>query len=64
MRKKAKPSQLGWMTAVFAAGTAVLLSLFPAEMLTVLTIWILASFPIGVLIGHCILSEAPAPPDQ
>lgn len=34
-----------------------LLYLLPHEMLTVLTVWTLTSFPIGVLIGHCVLNE-------
>jgi hypothetical protein len=29
----------------------------PGQLLTILTAWILASFPIGVLFGHCVLSE-------
>jgi hypothetical protein len=35
----------------------VLLRLLPSQLLTILTAWIFASFPIGVLIGHCVLSE-------
>jgi hypothetical protein len=34
-----------------------LLSLLPSEILVALTAWTLASFPIGVLIGHFILNE-------
>jgi hypothetical protein len=36
--------------------TAVLLVLIPSELRIVLTVWTLASFPIGVLFGHCMLS--------
>jgi hypothetical protein len=34
-----------------------LLRLLPCQLPTLLTAWILASFPIGVLFGHCVLSE-------
>jgi hypothetical protein len=34
-----------------------MLRLLPSEVLTILMAWILTSFPIGVLIGHCVLSE-------
>ena len=34
-----------------------MLHMLPAQVLGMLTVWILASFPIGVLIGHCALSE-------
>ncbi|HEY4171503.1 MAG TPA: hypothetical protein VGM42_00640 [Rhodopila sp.] len=27
------------------------------DVLTIVTAWILSSFPIGILIGHCVLSE-------
>jgi hypothetical protein len=37
--------------------TALLLILMPSEVRVVLTVWTLASFPIGVLFGHCVLSE-------
>jgi hypothetical protein len=48
--------------AIFGAPGLVALSVFlihflPGEVLTFLTIWIIASFPIGVLIGHCVLTE-------
>jgi hypothetical protein len=33
------------------------LHFLPSEVLTFLTVWVLGSFPIGVLIGHCALSE-------
>ncbi len=44
-------------TPAVLAVSIVLLHLLPSEVLTILTAWILASFPIGVLIGHCVLSE-------
>ena len=43
--------------AAIVAATAVLLTLMPSELRVVLTVWTLASFPIGVLFGHCVLSE-------
>ena len=39
------------------ATCVVVLHLLPGEVVTVLAAWMLASFPIGVLIGHCALSE-------
>ncbi|MDR3534093.1 MAG: hypothetical protein P4L90_26455 [Rhodopila sp.] len=42
--------------AIVAVG-GFLLHLLPIEVLSILTAWTLASFPIGVLIGHCALSE-------
>lgn len=44
-------------TPVLIGAAIFLLHLLPSEVLTILTAWILASFPIGVLIGHCVLSE-------
>ena len=35
----------------------VILRLMSNDVLTIVTAWILASFPIGILIGHCVLSE-------
>ena len=35
----------------------VILRLMSNDVLTIMTAWILASFPIGILIGHCVLSE-------
>jgi hypothetical protein len=35
----------------------LLLRVLPSQLLSFLTAWILASFPIGVLLGHCVLSE-------
>ncbi len=37
--------------------TALLLTLAPSEVRIALTVWTLASFPIGILFGHCVLSE-------
>jgi hypothetical protein len=42
---------------LIVAITVFLLYLLPSEVLAVLTAWTLLSFPIGVLIGHCVLSE-------
>ena len=39
------------------AGCVFLLHLLPGQMLIFLIVWTFASFPIGVLIGHCVLSE-------
>jgi hypothetical protein len=44
-------------TPALVAASIFVLHLLPGEVLTILTAWILASFPIGVLIGHCVLSE-------
>jgi hypothetical protein len=44
-------------TLALLAASIFLLHLLPTQVLTILTAWILASFPIGVLIGHCVLSE-------
>lgn len=40
-----------------AAVCIVVLHLLPSQVLTVLTAWVLLSYPIGVLIGHCALGE-------
>lgn len=37
--------------------TALLLAVIPTEVRIGLTVWTLVSFPIGVLFGHCVLSE-------
>jgi hypothetical protein len=37
--------------------TALMLIVIPSEVRVVLIVWTLASFPIGVLFGHYILSE-------
>ncbi len=34
-----------------------LLHMLPSDVFMLLTAWVLASFPIGVLMGHCALSE-------
>ena len=44
-------------TPALIGATIFLVHLLPSGVLTILTAWILASFPIGVLIGHCVLSE-------
>jgi hypothetical protein len=38
-------------------GSVLLLHILPNEVLALLTAWTLLSFPVGVLIGHCVLSE-------
>jgi hypothetical protein len=44
-------------TVALVAISILLLSVLPSQLLTLLTAWILVSFPIGVLLGHCVLSE-------
>jgi hypothetical protein len=44
-------------TPALIGASMFVLHLLPSEVLTVLIAWILASFPIGVLFGHCVLSE-------
>ena len=44
-------------TPALVAASVFALHLLPSEILTFLILWFLASFPIGVLIGHCALSE-------
>jgi hypothetical protein len=39
------------------AAAALFLILLPSELRLILTVWTLLSFPIGVLFGHCVLSE-------
>jgi len=39
------------------ATAALLMALMPSEVRLVLTIWTLASFPIGILFGRCVLKE-------
>jgi hypothetical protein len=39
------------------AAVAFTLHLLPNEVRMILTAWTLASFPIGILIGHCVLNE-------
>jgi hypothetical protein len=40
-----------------AVASAILLHVMPSHLLTLLVAWILASFQVGVLIGHCVLNE-------
>jgi energy-converting hydrogenase Eha subunit E len=42
--------------AVVAAGV-LLLFLLSDQALAILTVWTLASFPIGILIGNCVLKD-------
>jgi hypothetical protein len=42
---------------LIVAASVFVLHLLPGQVLTILTAWTLASFPIGVLIGHCALGE-------
>jgi hypothetical protein len=35
----------------------IVLALMPIEVIVILAIWTLASFPIGILFGHFVLSE-------
>jgi len=42
---------------IMLAASAALLHFLPGDVVTGLVAWVLASFPIGVLIGHCALSE-------
>ena len=37
--------------------TALLRAVIPSDVRIGLTVWTLVSFPIGVLFGHCVLSE-------
>jgi hypothetical protein len=55
-----KPITAAARFAMVAASLALLL-LLPNEVLAILAAWALASLPIGVLIGHCVLSEESAP---
>jgi hypothetical protein len=52
---------LGWpailVTPALMAASVFVLRLLPCDVWTFLTVWILASLPIGVLLGHCMLSE-------
>ena len=45
------------VTPALLLASIVVLHLLPSEVLTILMAWILASFPIGILIGHCVLNE-------
>ena len=44
-------------TPALVAASIFVLHLLPGDLLALLTVWFLASFPIGVLIGHCALGE-------
>jgi hypothetical protein len=58
-----KPPELrstGGLPAIIAS-IIFLPHLMPSGLLAGLILWTLASFPIGVLIGHCILSEEAKP---
>jgi hypothetical protein len=39
------------------ASVMICLHLMPSYMITWLTVWIVTSFPLGILIGHCVLRE-------
>jgi hypothetical protein len=39
------------------AASAFALRLVSSEVLDVLVVWTAASFPVGVLVGHCMLRE-------
>ncbi len=59
VRYKGKPPWLVQLAGppMAVAGCVFALSLLPREVLAVLTAWTLGSVPIGVLFGHCVLSE-------
>lgn len=59
MRKlQAPPSVISIVGPPLAAvGGAFCLYLLSAEALEFLTAWIVLSFPVGMLVGHCALSE-------
>jgi hypothetical protein len=42
---------------VIVAVSAVMLRILPSQAVFLLMAWLLASCPIGILIGHCVLSE-------
>jgi len=48
-------SLLGPPTIVIILGW--LLLLLPGQVITFFSAWLFASFPIGVLIGHCVVNE-------
>ena len=49
------PALLGAVALIVTATLG--LRLMPHEVMFYLGMWILASFPIGILVGHCALSE-------
>lgn len=52
------PTLSGILGPPVLVGISALLTHFlPGEVLTFIAVWIAASFPIGMLIGHCALSE-------
>lgn len=59
MRSEDKPPGLVPVVGppIIVAVSVFTLYMLPNEVLAVLTAWALGSFPIGVLIGHCVLSE-------
>lgn len=48
--------EIAWPMLLVAAGASLLQSL-PESVLEFLTAWVLVSVPVGVVIGHCALSE-------
>ena len=42
---------------VVVVGGMFVLRIVSTEVADVLTVWTLASFPIGMLVGHCVLRE-------
>ena len=42
---------------LIAIASAYLLRLLPNGILDFLTVWVLVSLPLGLMIGHCALSE-------
>ena len=56
MRSRDEPTALTRLIGPLAmlAATGIVLDLLPRDLLVFIAIWTLASFPIGVLVGHCI----------
>ena len=44
------------------AAVFYLLSFLPQDVILALMAWTLASFPIGILVGHCVLKDEPSVP--
>ncbi|HEY0184330.1 MAG TPA: hypothetical protein VGC09_16080 [Rhodopila sp.] len=42
---------------LLVAASVFLLNLLPGGLLAFLTAWVVLSVPVGLLVGHCILSE-------
>ncbi len=59
MERSEDPSGLLAMASFigFAATAIWAAQMLPGGMATAFTAWILVSFPIGVIVGHCALSE-------